>query len=499
MRRLIFFFNRDHCLRGLCLLMAVLFLSGCLSQVPVEELVTPTTTVISTATPEITATPLPTRLVYEPATLVDYLAQTGDTLPALASHFNTTEKEIRQANPGLPEEVTTLPPGLPMKIPIYYVALWGTPYQILPDSLFINGPAQIGFDTKAFVDARPGWLKNYSALAGKATLSGGDLIDYIAQEFSISPRLLLAIAEYQAGALTSPKLDPAKTDYTLGYEEQFHKGFYLQLVWAANQLNNGYYQWRTGRISTITHSDGTIEHPDPWQNAASIGIQVYFASALPANEYYQAIGSNGLNAAYTHLFGDPWQKVQAHIPGSLKQPDLLLPFSSGKTWAFTGGPHAGWGDGDPLAAMDFAPPSTLGGCAGTSEFAIAIADGEIVRSQTGVVMLDLDGDGDDRTGWVILYLHIATNDKVRQGTIVKVGDPIGHPSCEGGEATGTHVHVARKYNGEWIPADSAIPFVMEGWVPHNGSEAYQGTLTRTGYMVTASDTASSKSLITAGK
>ncbi len=49
-------------------------------------------------------TPMPTRPPYVPGTLVDYTAQTGDTLPALASHFNTTESEIRAANPIIPEQ-----------------------------------------------------------------------------------------------------------------------------------------------------------------------------------------------------------------------------------------------------------------------------------------------------------------------------------------------------------------------------------------------------------
>jgi len=81
-----------------------------------------------------------------------------------------------------------------------------------------------------------------------------------------------------------------------------------------------------------------------------------------------------------------------------------------------------------------------------------------------VAVLDLDGDGNERTGWVILYLHLASQDMIRQGVMVKIGDPIGHPSCEGGKATGTHVHIARKYNGEWIPADGALPFTSTvGW------------------------------------
>ena len=69
-------------------------------------------------------TPLPTRSTYNPGELVDYIAQNGDTLPALAARFNTTVEEILQANSFIPKDATTMPPGMPMKIPIYFMALW---------------------------------------------------------------------------------------------------------------------------------------------------------------------------------------------------------------------------------------------------------------------------------------------------------------------------------------------------------------------------------------
>ena len=52
-------------------------------------------------------------------------------------------------------------------------------------------------------------------------------------------------------------------------------------------------------------------------------------------------------------------------------------------------------------------------------------------------------------------------------------------------ATGTHVHIARKYNGEWIAADGPMPFVLSGWRARAGEEAYKGELTRDGETVTA--------------
>jgi hypothetical protein len=93
-------------------------------------------------------------------------------------------------------------------------------------------------------------------------------------------------------------------------------------------------------------------------------------------------------------------------------------------------------------------------------------------------MLDLDNDRDDRTGWVLFFFHIANEGRVPVGAEVQHGDPIGHPSCEGGQATGTHFHLARKFNGEWIPAAGTVPFMMDGWVAGYGDEPYLGTLTK---------------------
>lgn len=478
-------------------LICALLMSACAQPQPIAQIPLIKTTPQSIEDENV-ATPLPGRPVYAPGTLVDYTAQSGDTLRVLAKHFNTTVEEILFANPLLPAELTTLQAGTEMKIPIYYKALWGSQFKIMPDALYVNGPAQSDFDAISYVNAQPGWLKNYTALVNDQMRSGGEVIDYVARTFSISPRLLLAIAEYQAGALSQPSLNAALREYPLGYVERYHKGFYLQLVWAANQLNNGYYGWRNGSLESITRSNDTLEVPDPWQNAASVGIQYYFSQVLSYEAYLAATHQDGLYRTYSALFGDPWAYTQAHIPGNLRQDDLVLPFASGRTWGFTGGPHAAWGEGEPFAAMDFAPPTSLGGCSPTAEFVVAVAPGLIVRTENAVALLDLDMDGDERTGWVIFYLHLAENDMVNPGTLVNTGDPIGHPSCNGGSATGTHVHIARKYNGEWMNADSAVPFMMEGWLPKNGAQAYLGSLSRFGHVVTASENSSGNSAITAG-
>ena len=50
----------------------------------------------------VSPTPLPARKNYTPGELVDYTAQTGDSLPALALRFSTTVDEILLVNPQIP-------------------------------------------------------------------------------------------------------------------------------------------------------------------------------------------------------------------------------------------------------------------------------------------------------------------------------------------------------------------------------------------------------------
>ena len=465
--------------------------SSCVSREPnsaIENMITPLAP---------TPVPAPTsgRPAYNPGELVEYTAQTGDTLPALAARFNTSVAEIFEANPIIPQDATTMPPGLPMQIPIYYLPLWGTDFQSIPDSAFVNGPADIGFSTSAYISESSGWLKDYRAYAGGKNRTGAEIIDYVSTNYSVSPRLLLAILEYQGGALSQPEIPANK--YLLGHRRVFYDSPYLQLVIAANALNNGYYGWRSGKLTEFELTNGSLNRPDPWQNAGSVAVQYYFSRIYSGDSFYASIGPDGLAQVYRDLFGDPWLDSTITIPGSLNQPTLRFPFRAGFTWAYTGGPHTGWGSGQPLAAVDFAPASDVSGCYTVSNDlpAIAMADGLVVRADIDGVILDLDQDGDERTGWVLFYLHLATNKRVSVGQVLQAGDLIGYPSCEGGSSTGTHVHVARKYNGEWILADGPLAFNFEGWKASSGDEAYEGTLARGPLTVRACDCSDAPSQI----
>jgi hypothetical protein len=264
-----------------------------------------------------------------------------------------------------------------------------------------------------------------------------------------------------------------------------------QLSWAVSKLSVGYYSWREGRLTTLTFPDGSTRRIAPNLNAGSVAIQYLMAQVENEREWGGLLYSpEGLPALYERMFGNAWlraQKVEPLFPATLSQPALHLPFYRNQMWSYSGGPHSAWipePEGG-RAALDFAPGSTESGCVKSDMWVVGAASGLVTRSDRGVVVLDLDGDGHEQTGWVMLYLHIATEGRVRLGEWVDAGEWIGHPSCEGGSATGTHVHIARKYNGEWIAADGPLPFVMSGYRAHAGEKPYEGTLTKGDETVTA--------------
>lgn len=431
-------------------------------------------------------TPFPTRTAFPPGEPVDYIAQTGDTLPAVAAHFNTTVEEILAANPNVPDDITTLPPGLPMRIPIYYMPLTGLPFQIVPDSEVVNSPSAIGFDTQGVIESSPGYLKDVSDYGYFRERAAWDVIDVLALNYSVHPRLLVTLLEHQTNALSSS--EPSELDllYPLGYENPKYQGLYRQLLWAVEVINDGYYGWRKGWIDTIQLTDDRLVRPDPWQNAGTVGLYSLFAEMYGQEAFNRAVAPEGFHATYVDLWGDPFDNGVDFIPGNLVQPEIALPFEPDTIWDFTGGPHFSWGLALPWGALDFAPPAVEGGCALSDEWVTAPAAGVITRSELAMVILDLDGDGDQRTGWVLFFFHIAERDRIPEGTEVEQGDFLGHPSCEGGRSTGTHVHIARLYNGEWIPAAGVLPFTMDGWVAGYGEIPYEGTLTKVSKTVRAS-------------
>jgi hypothetical protein len=362
------------------------------------------------------------------------------------------------------------------------------PSAVLPDSEVIDSPTALNFSVQDYVTEAGGYLNVYHQVVNGESLSGAQVVERVAETTSTNPRLLLAVIELRSGWVTGNPTSP-DLGYSLGIEVPDYGGLYLQLSLVGKLLNMGYYGWRQGTLSELQFSDGHVARLDPSLNAGSVAVQYLFARLYKQAEWPDRLyGTDGFISNYESLFGDPWvraAKVEPLYQAGMPFPELELPFAPGERWALTSGPHPDWNTGTPPGALDFAPITGEPACTVSSAWAQASAAGVVVRASGGVVTLDLDGDRSEQTGWVLLYMHIAKKDRVSPGTHLNSGDRIGHPSCEGGDATGSHVHLARKYNGEWVPAGGEWPFILSGWTVNPGAKAYEGSLVKGDQVVTA--------------
>ena len=419
-----------------------------------------------------------------------YVVQSGDTLATISRKFTVGLQSVIDANQISNPDFLDV--GQELTIPAPVPGIPGSGFKVLPDSELVFSPSSVGFDIGKFVTEQGGYLADYSEVVDERSLNGAQIVERVARDYSINPRILLALLEYRSGWVTQKNPVEKSRTYPLMDSESWREGLYYQLTWGANNLNRGYYLWRVNAVGAWLLTDGSLVPIDPTINAGTAGVQYLFSLLFDRSSWDTAVSQTGLYQTYVKMFGFPFNyAIDPLIPSGLTQPEMQLPFEMGRLWAFTGGPHGGWGDGSAWAALDFAPPGDALGCVQSDEWVVAVANGTIVRSDIGAVIQDLDtagektNDGLEQTGWVVLYMHIENRDRVQAGDYVRSGERIGHPSCEGGVSTGTHVHLARRYNGEWIPADQTQPFLLDGWVSQGTGKEYDGTLQKEAQVVEA--------------
>ncbi len=437
------------------------------------------TPLLATAVPVATATvgpmPIPT------ANTLPYLfhiVQEGETLGYIASLYDTDLDKLVAMN-HLAGADALIQIKQVLRIPLNPNISQAPVDSIWPDSEVVYSPAYLDFDIAKFINSQNGYLKRYTELVDGKELNGAEVVNQVAEQFSVGPRVLLALLEHYGKWVTNPSPSDEQLNYPMGPNNPRGNSLYLTMAYTAKIINAGYYGYKRDGFWIFKLADYTVAMTPRGMNAGTVGMENILAIHADAETWKQAMSADGLLADYVALFGKPASyAIKWVVPSNLTQPPLNLPWAEGKSFYFTSGPHYAYIEGTAWSALDFSPPDVLGSCNYSDVPNTAVADGKIVVSRTGEVELDLDGDGHIQTGWVILYLHVVldVDNPLKLGQQVKQGDIIGYASCAGGEAVSSHLHFARRYNGEWLEAGGQVPFELSGWVVQPNLVPYEGTM-----------------------
>jgi LasA protease len=330
-------------------------------------------------------------------------------------------------------------------------------------------------------------------------LAGAEIVRQVSMNLSINPRFLLAFIEFRSQWVLGFPAD-ADLQHPLGLNIPNQEGLFTELSIYAQLLNTGYYAWRQGKINDLSFLDGGSVPISPDLNAGSVALQYLFGRSFRQAEWEAELyGPQGFLAIYQKMFGNDPACTQSSEPlfaDGMQLPVLELPFAPGEPWALTGGLHEDWDTGTPQGALDFAPITGETHCAVSRAWVQAVAAGVVTRSEKGLLQLALVDEEGKATGWELLYMHIAEKERTAAGMHVRVNEPLGHPSCEGGLASGSHVHLARLFHGEWIGAGDLFPYILSGWLALPGEKAYQSSLMRGDQVIVAHSDGTRQSWIT---
>jgi LysM repeat protein len=292
------------------------------------DAVTPaaTSTLPPTSTPDPVATPVRNDRLFPvidpPGQPFMYTTRSGDTIEALARRFNVEAGSMASAFQ-LPS-TSYLPVGESLQIPnmLETISAGG---DLMPDAELVYSPTAADLDLPAFVAGAGGYLSVHIEEVGGQPLGGAAIVQRVADENSVNPRLLLALLEFRGGWVYGAPPDADRLDYPLGFRIPGRTGLYQELSVAATQLNLGYYGWRAGTmVETEYGGDRTIRW-NPTFNAGSVAVLRLFALWFEDRWLDEVVRPAGFAERYQAMFGDPWSRAAAAgplLPSDLASPTL---------------------------------------------------------------------------------------------------------------------------------------------------------------------------------
>lgn len=352
---------------------------------------------------------------------------------------------------------------------------------LIANDRFVFHPSLYGYSVQAFLDGTPSVLKNTTVATADGTATAAEVIEFYSYLYSINPQVLLTLLEMKQGLIAKPTAPPEEIALAMGNQDPQAYGFAKQVEWAAASLAQAFYAQPLAQVTAAGLPELRYE------TAASNALDAFVQQSPDISA-----ASSGFDFpdVFEQLFGEVLEVSAASKASATAEPAWSLPWQYGNTWYYTSGPHSdSWGNlpyyntrtSSPNSGLDFAPGGNSG-CYESSSWISTMAPGQIVHSARSLILVE------HSDGWSSYYYHVAGRDRRGTGR-VNQGDTIGHPSCDAEyntdkdpKPTGTHVHVARLYNGQFQPADR---WNIGGWEVRSGSSNYNGTMVRNGVTKTA--------------
>ncbi|HLE23798.1 MAG TPA: LysM domain-containing protein, partial [Anaerolineales bacterium] len=220
-----------------------------------------------------------------------YVVAPGDSLGTIAGRFGVGAAQIIAVNALVNPDVLSI--GQLLEVPPPIVQPQGPSFKVLPDSALVYGPASILFDLSGFSGTWSSHLNAYSETVDGIELSGPGIVLRVAQQYSVDPRLLLAVLELQGGWVRSSNVAGAARTYPVGHIAPGYEGLFSQLSWAADQLNLGYYRWKAGWAGPFVFGDGRVVPAGTGINAGTAGVAQLFSQLVGVEPWRDLMSEGG--------------------------------------------------------------------------------------------------------------------------------------------------------------------------------------------------------------
>ena len=347
---------------------------------------------------------------------------------------------------------------------------------VIDDGRFFYAENFYAAQIQAYLDSRPGSLKEFRAAVGDREHTFAEMLASQTSLYSLNPQVVLTLIEQQSGLITRPDVAPERLDWALDYhgEEEHWRGLLPQVRWAIRELHRAQRDYPI--LPELVYADASHSPAPPGLKVGGYAVARVLAATTRVDELPRKL--DAFVATFTRLFGDPRvalrelpEQAAPFLTSPLDQPypitsffdhdtPFLQPNDSIVTYR---------GDRDPFLSYDghdgwdygAAPPvPVLAAAAGTLVFAGNSDDG------CGIALAVII---DHANGYRTLYWHLSEI-LVEPGPVER-GARIGIVGASGC-ATGPHLHLQVQFLGrDTDPYGWCGPAGQDPWATHPAGSA----------------------------